>query len=138
MTIHPIEFALFCDYASVSIDGKLNLNGVFERIMTEKVPAVHPQMFVISKMILPKGAHKIAFTLMQQDKVLAKSVVDKNVDGELGVHNHFWSIHGLKIETWDPVELQILVDGKQILVKRLPVIKVERKEPQTDQKPSSK
>lgn len=128
MTIQPIEFAIFCDYASMSIDGKLNLNGIFERIMTEKVPAMHPQMFVVTKMIMPKGEHSITFTLMQQDKVLAKSSFEKKIENELAAHNHFWGIHGLKIETWDPVELQILLDGKQIFVKRLPVVKVERKD----------
>ncbi len=30
MKIQPIEYALFCDYASLSVDGKLNLVGVFE------------------------------------------------------------------------------------------------------------
>ncbi|MFA5792582.1 MAG: hypothetical protein WC897_01785 [Candidatus Gracilibacteria bacterium] len=132
MTIQPIEFAIFCDYASMSIDGKLNLNGIFERIMTEKIPAMHPQMYVVTKMILPKGEHNITFTLMQQDKVLAKSSFEKNVESELAAHNHFWGIHGLKIETWEPVELQILLDGKQIFVKRLPVVKVERKEKPAD------
>jgi hypothetical protein len=132
MSIQPIEFAIFCDYASMSIDGKLNLNGIFERIMTEKIPAMHPQMYVVTKMILPKGDHAITFTLMQQDKVLAKSNFEKKVEGELAAHNHFWGIHGLKIETWDPVELQILVDGKQIFVKRLPVIEVKRKEKPAD------
>ena len=127
MQIQPIEYALFCDYASLSMDGKLNMNGIFDRIMTEQVPAVHPQMFVVSKLFLPKGKHSITFTLMQQDKVLAKSNFEKEIDKELAVHTHFWGIQGLKIESWEPVELQILLEGKQIFVKRLPVVKVEKK-----------
>lgn len=126
--ITPIEYALFCDYASLSIDGKLNLVGIFERMFTKDVPAVHPQMFVVSKMIIPKGKHSITFTLMQQDRVLAKSTVEKDIEKQLGVHTHFWSIQALKLETWDPIELQILLEGKQIFVKRLPVVKLEKKE----------
>ena len=127
MKITPIEYALFCDHASLSIDGKLNLVGIFERVLTAKIPAMHPQMFVVSKMLIPKGKHSITFTLMQQDKVLAKSNAEKDVEKELGVHTHFWSIQGLKIETWDPLELQILMDGKQIFIKRLPVMEVKKK-----------
>lgn len=128
MQIQPVEYALFCDYASVSMDGKLNLNGIFDRIFTEKVPATHPQMFVASRLILPKGDHNISFTLMQEDKVLAKSNFEKKIEHPLGVHNHFWGIQGLKIETMEPIELQVLIGGKQVLVKRLPVMKVEKKE----------
>jgi len=130
MTIPPIEYAMFCDHASLSMDGKLNMNGIFDRIMTENMPATHPQMFVVSKLYLPKGKHSIAFTLMQQDKVLAKASFDKEIEAELAVHNHFWGIQGLKIESWEPVELQILMEGKQILVKRLPIVKVEKRAPQ--------
>lgn len=127
MKIIPVEFALFCDYASLSVDGKLNLVGVFERIVTEKTPAIHPQMFVVSKMIIPKGKHSITFSLQQQDKVLAKSTVEKEIEKELGIHTHFWNIQGLKIESWEPIELQILLEGKQILVKRLPVMEMKKK-----------
>ncbi len=127
MKITPIEYALFCDYASMSIDGKLNLVGIFERMLTKDIPAIHPQMYVVSKMLIPKGKHSITFTLMQQDRVLAKSTVEKNVEKPLGVHTHFWSIQALKLETWDPIELQILLEGKQIFVKRLPLVQVKQK-----------
>lgn len=127
MKIQPIEFALFCDYASLSVDGKLNLVGIFERIMSEKVPAMHPQMFVVSKIIIPKGKHSITFTLMQQDKVLAKSTIEKEIEKPLASHTHFWNIQGLKVESWEPIELQILFEGKQVFVKRLPVVEVKKK-----------
>lgn len=130
MKIQPIEYALFCDYASLSVDGKLNLVGIFERIMSEQTPAVHPQMYVVSKILIPQGKHSITFTLMQQDKVLAKSTIEKEIDKPIGSHTHFWGIQGLKIETWDPIELQILFEGKQVYVKRLPVVQVKKKEAQ--------
>lgn len=127
MKIQPIEYALFCDYASLSVDGKLNLVGIFERIMSEQTPAVHPQMYVVSKILIPQGKHSITFTLMQQDKVLAKSTIEKEIDKPIGSHTHFWGIQGLKIESWEPIELQILFEGQQVYVKRLPVIKIEKK-----------
>ncbi|MFT7184201.1 MAG: hypothetical protein ACI9QC_000537 [Oceanicoccus sp.] len=126
--IQPVEFSLLCDYASVSMDGKLSMNGIFERFMAKELPALHPQLFSITKMLIPKGDHKITFSLMQQDKVLASTSIEKKVEKQLVAHNHFWGIKGLQLETWDPVELQIIIDGKQVFVKRIPVLEVKKKE----------
>ncbi len=126
--IRPVEFAIFCDYASISMGGKMNLNGIFDRIYTEKLPAMHATLFVVTKMLVPKGEHKITLTLMQEDKVLAKTNVEKEGQDQLSVNTHFWNVQNLKIDDWAPIELQILMDGKQIYVKRLPVVKVEGKE----------
>jgi len=134
MKIAPVEFALFCDHASVSMDGKLSMNGIFERILTKELPVVHPVMFIVTKLILPEGEHNITFSLMQEDEVLAKSNAEKKVEGKIGSHVHFWNIKNLKIEKEDPVELQILIDGKQVYVKRLPVVKVEPKDKKKDDK----
>jgi hypothetical protein len=130
MKIAPVEFALFCDHASISMDGKLSMNGIFERILTHDTPVMHPMMFVVTKLILPEGTHNITFTLMQEDKVLAKSNAEKEVKGKLGSHMHFWNIKNLKVDKLEPLELQILIDGKQVYVKRLPVVKVEKKKEQ--------
>jgi len=127
MKIPPIEYAMFCDYASVSMDGKFNLNGLFERILLKDTPARHPQMFVVTKLILPEGKYNITFTIMQEDEVLAKSNVEKESKGKLNAHTHFWGITNLEIKDLKPIELQILIDGKQVFVKRLPVIKIEQK-----------
>lgn len=126
--IQPVEYSMLCDYASVSMDGKLSLNGIFERIVAKEVPAKHPQMFVVSKLLIPKGDHKITFSMMQQDKVLASTSIEKTVEQKLVVHNHFWGIQGLNLETWDPVELQILIDGKQVFIKRIPVVEAKKKD----------
>jgi hypothetical protein len=129
MKIAPVEFAHLCDYASVSMDGKLSLAGIFDRFMVKDAPTVHPMLFIVTKLILPEGEHNITFTLMQEDQVLAKSNADKKIEGKLGAHVHFWNIRNLKIEKLDePVELQILIDGKQVYVKRIPVIQVKPKD----------
>ena len=133
MQVAPIEFAVFCDHASVTMDGKLNMNGIFERMLAKSVPFVHPQMFVVSKLILPEGKHNVTFTIMQEDEVLTKTSTEKEVKGKLGSHIHFWGISGLKVEKMEPVELQILIDGKQVYVKRLPVMQVKQKTDGSDE-----
>lgn len=41
-----VNFAHLCDYASISVEGKMSLMGVFGRIYTGKIPAVHIQAFL--------------------------------------------------------------------------------------------
>lgn len=125
--IQPVEYSMICDYASVSMDGKISLNGLFERFALKEVPAMHPQLFLVSKILIPQGERKITFSLMQQDKVLATTSIEKKVESKLIAHNHFWGIRNLKIESWDPIEVQILIDGKQVYVKRIPVVEVKEK-----------
>lgn len=127
MKIAPVEYAILCDYASVSMGGKLNLNGIFEHFMAKETPVIHPQLFVVSKMILPKGEHNIALSLMQEDKVLAKASMEKKVEHEIAPHTHFWGIKNLKIDEFKPLELQILLEGKQVYVKRIPVVQAKPK-----------
>lgn len=128
MKIQPVEYAILCDHASLSVDGKLNMNGVFEHFMAQDVPVHHPQLFVVSKMILPRGDHNITLSLMQEDKVMAKAKLEKKVEQELAPHTHFWGIRNLKIEEFKPLELQILLEGQQVYVKRIPVIQSKKRE----------
>jgi hypothetical protein len=127
MKPNPVQYSVFCDYASISSDGKLNLNGIFEQIFANSVPARHPQMYLVTKFRLPKGDHKIAITLMQQDKVLAKSSIEKNVEKESDSHTHLWSIANVNFESWDPIEVQVLMSGKQIYSNQLNLVELKKK-----------
>lgn len=125
--IRPVEYSLICDHASVTVDGKLNLNGIFDRIVVKEFPATHAQMFVLSKLILPKGDHKISFTLQQEDKILAKSQIEKNVEQPITQHTHLWTVKGLTVENEEPLEMQIMIGGQQVFVRKIPVVKAEAK-----------
>ena len=120
-TNKTIKFDLvaFCDHASMSVDGKLNLNGIFDVILAKKFPTTHPQVYVVTKFHMNKGEHSITFALMQKDEVLAKTSTQKNIEAEGAVHTHIWSVNNLPIRSAEPIELQILHEGGQVLVKRL-------------------
>lgn len=124
--IKPVEYILTCDYASLAVDGKLSLAGVFDRFTTPKLPCAIPQLFVVSRLLLPKGKHSVTFTMMQDDAVLAKSSFEKEVKEELSHHTHIWNITNLKIEEAKPIEIQVLIGGKQVSIKRLAVAQVKR------------
>lgn len=41
-----IAYAHLCDYASISREGKLSVNGIFSRISPPRLPHVHPQAYL--------------------------------------------------------------------------------------------
>jgi len=51
-----LNFLHICDYASFSKEGKLNILGVFKDIKIRTIPAVHPQLFIVSNIISIKHA----------------------------------------------------------------------------------
>jgi hypothetical protein len=48
-----LAFALFADSANVSVEGKLNILGVFDALQVASVPTVHPRATVVMRL---KGA----------------------------------------------------------------------------------
>ena len=49
-----LNFAHICDYASFG-DGKLNILGIFKSINTKKLPAIHPQLAIVTNISIDKG-----------------------------------------------------------------------------------
>lgn len=125
--IKPVEYAIFCDHASITTDAKLNLNGVFDGILVKEFPNTHDKLYIVSKFLVPQGDHKITFTLMKDDEVLDKSSIEKKVDKPIAASTHIWMVKNLKLETPGVLELQMLMDGKQIYIKRMPVVEVPKK-----------
>jgi hypothetical protein len=60
-----LAFALFADSANVSVEGKLNILGVFDALQVGNVPTVHPRATLVMRL---KGAldeighHRVAIT----------------------------------------------------------------------------
>jgi hypothetical protein len=68
-----MEVTLFvaADYANKSADGKLNILGIFNRIMATSFPARHRQMFLVIRLVAELGEirnkHDIRFLFMDED-----------------------------------------------------------------------
>jgi hypothetical protein len=45
-----VKLAVVADHANVSSEGKLNILGIFDRIVVSDLPAVHPQMHLIVRL----------------------------------------------------------------------------------------
>jgi hypothetical protein len=60
-----LAFALFADSANVSVEGKLNILGVFDALQVGNVPAVHPRATLVMRLkgtLDETGHHRVALT----------------------------------------------------------------------------
>lgn len=126
MSKTTLPFVHFCDHASMSTDGKLNLVGIFEGLFSHEMPTTHPQMFVLTRFDFPKGNHSVTLTLMQQDKVLARSDFEKEVTKKSEPQNHLWGVYSLQLESWDPLELKVYENGMEIGGATLPIYRLPK------------
>lgn len=121
-----LPFVHFCDHASMSTDGKLNLSGIFESLFTYEMPTQHPQMFVLTRFEFPKGKHSITLALMQEDQVLAKTSFEKEVTQKSEPQNHLWGVYNLHLETWSALELKAYENGQEIGGAELPIYRLPK------------
>ena len=60
-----LAFALFADSANVSVEGKLNILGVFDALQVGNVPTVHPRATLVMRLkgtLDETGNHRVALT----------------------------------------------------------------------------
>lgn len=58
-----LAFALFADSANVSVEGKLNILGVFDALQVASVPTVHPRATVVMRLkggLDEAGMHRVS------------------------------------------------------------------------------
>jgi hypothetical protein len=125
-----LEIAVLTDAFNMSVDGKLNLLGVFTRIFAPSAPAIHPMMFVVTQFVAApteRGSNQnIRFTLIDEDgKQLFTSgeiaaVVPDNPNDLNPVLNIVAGIGGVTFQNFGRYGLHILVNGTH--VKTLPLI----------------
>lgn len=113
-----LNFVHLCDKAFLSIEGKLNLIGIFKNINVPKFPAVHPQMTVVVNLDIDKSVNlKIRVQRKEAKEPLATMEVKldppKNEKGasEMGFISDF---NNVKFEKSGEYEIEILIDNKPI------------------------
>lgn len=57
-----VEWSLICDYCILDQTGKLSVLGIFERIVAESVPVLHPALFIVTRWRNPSGESFVAQT----------------------------------------------------------------------------
>ena len=67
-----VNFALFCDAANISQEGKLNILGVFDALQIGTLPAVHPRATMVVRLKAAEGdegMHALSFGWMSPNGV---------------------------------------------------------------------
>lgn len=135
-----VKFILLADAANVSVEGKLNIIGIFNAIGASTFPTVWPQMQVVIILeadTTEQGQTKnVAVQLVGPDgqKVLAlggKVAVPRGEPGYPIETNHILGLSGVKFEGPGDYVFTVLVNGDP--KGRAPLMVRERKPPQQAQ-----
>lgn len=126
-----LNYVHVCDYASFSDNGKINILGIFESIMAKKLPAIHPQMFIVSNISIgDNGNHEKVIKILSQDNIeisklnfqlnnikipTGKKYLEFGVMGQM---------NGVKFDNYGTYKIQVLINGVIIGEKELNIVKV--------------
>ena len=133
-----IQVAVLCDAATDSA-GKLNVLGTFDTIITQQLPAVHPQCSIALRATFSsgeEGKHKLKLTFVNEDGKPVMPSMDIPVEVALPEETHFISrnfiinIQQLKFETPGFYSIDIALDDKEQM--SIPLL-VRHAPPQTEQ-----
>ncbi len=116
-----VQIAVLCD-AATDYAGKLNLLGTFDTIVTQQLPAVHPQCSVALRIVFSKveeGQHKVKMNFVDEDGRFVMPSIDIPVDVMLPpdasfvARNFLINMQQLKFEKPGQYAIDIAVDGRQ-------------------------
>jgi hypothetical protein len=120
-SIMTIQIAVLCD-AATDYNGKLNLLGTFDTIVTNQLPAVHPQCSIALRLgfsRIEEGAHKVKMNFVDEDGKFVMPSIDMPVDvavpaeANFLVRNFIINIQQLKFDKPGQYSIDIAVDGRQ-------------------------
>ena len=134
-----VALAVLADYANISREGKLNIMGVFDRIWSERFPAVYPQMQLVLRLEAnpaEAGAKKaIEIQLMAEDgrrvfglgMEMAFEVKDKTKPvGKLMKTDQIVGLQGIRFDAPGSYQFVILINAETKRTVPLEVLQIQR------------
>ena len=127
-----VQVAVLCD-AATDDNGKLNLLGAFDTIITRQLPAVHPQCSIALRVAftsVDEGEHKLRLSFVNADGQAIMPGMDVPVQVVLPEDSHFLTrnfivnIQRLKFDEPGLYAIDVALDDRQeasvpLLVKHL-------------------
>jgi len=116
-----VQIAVLCD-AATDYGGKLNLLGTFDTIVTQQLPAVHPQCSVALRIVFSRveeGQHKVKMNFVDEDGRPVMRSIDMPVEVALPTEVNFVArnfvinIQQLKFDKPGQYAIDIAIDGRQ-------------------------
>lgn|SRR5512146_2379585 len=113
-----VKLAVVADHANVSAEGKLNILGIFDRIVVSSLPAVHPQMHLVVRLEAHSAerdrAHSVEVRLHDPDGQavfeLKGEVVPQGLPGEPITANQIIGINNLVLGRTGEYTFVVFVD----------------------------
>jgi hypothetical protein len=115
-----IEAFLLCD-AATDQQGKLNILGAFDSILTKKVPTVHPACAVAARIRFQKieeGSHPVRISIIDEDGKSIGPNLQGNINVSIGdkvdstATNIVLNIQGLKLEKYGRYRIDLAIDNQ--------------------------
>ena len=113
--------AVLCD-AATDYGGKLNLLGTFDTIITQQLPAYHPQCSIALRIAfgrVEEGSHKVRMNFVDEDGRFVMPSIDMPLDVAVPpeqsvlVRNFVINIQQLKFDKPGQYAIDIAIDGRQ-------------------------
>ncbi len=116
------RIAVLADYASLSIEHKLNIMGIFTAINAAQTPVAHPQMKLVTQFEVEAsetGQHQMRITLVDEDghelfNIAALLNIQHPHDGRPVLINQIFDLAHLSFPTFGDYEFRILLDDELI------------------------
>ncbi|MGQ0814061.1 MAG: DUF6941 family protein [Gemmatimonadota bacterium] len=115
-----VTLALLADYANVTREGKLNLLGIFDRIDTLTLPAIHRELQLIIRLeaqyVEAGRPHTVEVKLHEPDGPEVFSIggeleISAREPGEVIANNHIITIGNLLLKRFGVYQFAIFVDN---------------------------
>lgn len=119
-----LNFFLMADHASVTIDQKLNINGIFQSLSAMNFPAAHPTLFLIAQLQASPAERgrrfRVQIKLMDEDgnelgaiNQVAEVPIPPPGSGRLIYVNQIFQLNGLQFPKPGDYQFSLLVDDDQ-------------------------
>jgi hypothetical protein len=117
-----VRIAVLADFASLTIDQKLNVLGVFRTINSTQAPVQHPQFKLILQLEFNSsetGTRQIKIELVDEDgkemfSISGVMTIERPPDGSNFLINQILDFAGLSFPKFGDYEFRILLDGTTI------------------------
>ena len=115
-----IQIAVLCD-AATDYNGKLNLLGTFDTILTSQLPAVHPQCSIALRLAfgrIEEGAHKVKMNFVDEDGRLVMPSIEMPIDvavpadANFLLRNFIINIQQLKFDQPGQYAIDVAIDNR--------------------------
>lgn len=119
-----LNFAFLCDYASISREGKLSMNGIFENINAKIFPAVHPVMYIVANVSGINARDKFTCELVKEDGLeiriatIQAEVAAENAGRNFGFIGQFVNI---KYDKPGNYLIKFYIDNREIGIHRFQI-----------------